>query len=256
MKAKYRDLVTVSATAGVAVIALPLDIGGAPLQVVLAALLVCFVPGYAVSAAALPSRRLELPVTLVLSFGTSLAITALGGLLLDLTPWGIGITSWSILLGGVAIGASAVAVLRRTDDWPLVAAQSGTPFRRGDRMYLGLAGVVTMVAVAIAYIGAASQEFPGYTQLWVVPSEALGKPATLRLEVSNQENAPAKYRLELQIEGKTIREWATIKLEASDEWATDVALPLEGNAGPKLVEALLYRLDIPDQVYRRVAVWQ
>jgi hypothetical protein len=51
--------------------------------------LVLVLPGYAVTAALFPNRSLGVPERLVFSLGLSVAIVVLGGLLLNVTPFGV-----------------------------------------------------------------------------------------------------------------------------------------------------------------------
>ena len=74
---------------------------------------VLFLPGYAFSAALLPDGRTGLAERLALSIGLSIAIAALGGLLLNVLPAGLTAGSWRLLLLGVTLTAAAFAFLRR-----------------------------------------------------------------------------------------------------------------------------------------------
>src|SRR5438067_5670942 len=75
--------------------------------------LVLVLPGYALTSALFPGRSLGVPERLVFSLSLSLAIAILGGLALNLTPWGLGTDSWAVLVASITLVACAVALIRR-----------------------------------------------------------------------------------------------------------------------------------------------
>src|SRR6187397_103616 len=93
----HRDLRLVAAAAIVcAVVALITPLG--PVRVVFAAPLALILPGYALTSALFGSNRPEPLQWLALTLGVSLACLALGSLLLNYVPGGIGGLAWAILL--------------------------------------------------------------------------------------------------------------------------------------------------------------
>src|SRR5438876_5147113 len=136
--------------------------------------LVLVLPGYALTSALLPAHSLGAAERLVFSLGLSLIIVILGGLALNWTPFGLNTGSWAVLLGGITLIASAVALVRRRGQnisasaW-LRVVDVGLNFRQG--LLLGLAAIVVCGAVAVSYLGAARQPFPGFTQLWILPAD-------------------------------------------------------------------------------------
>lgn len=233
--------------------ALALALGGSAARVAAALPLVLLLPGLALTFAAFPRRALGPAERLLLGLGLSLAVAALGGLALNLTPWGLRIGSWATLLGGVTVVATAIGLARRRVRQPGWAAAA--PARRGGGMtlpqatLLALAALVLSGSLAITVRGAQEQETVGFTQLWMVPDQA-GNPATVRIGVSNREPATTPFRLQLVVEGDPRRTW-TLRLANDETWEQAVDLPAD-LAPTDDVEAVLYRGDAPDQVYRRV----
>ncbi|HEY4779357.1 MAG TPA: DUF1616 domain-containing protein, partial [Solirubrobacterales bacterium] len=84
-----------------------------PLRMLLAAPLTLFLPGYAISAAIFARRRIERRQFLLFSLGLSLAVLALGALVLNYVPGGIRAWSWALLLFLVVLGCCRGAALRR-----------------------------------------------------------------------------------------------------------------------------------------------
>ena len=107
-----RDMFIVVALSSIgAVLAITVPASWLPLRVVTLPL-VFILPGYALTCALLPTVKFGAE-RFVLSLGLSLAAVIVGGLLLNLTPFGLQTDSWAILLGGITLGASAVAIVRR-----------------------------------------------------------------------------------------------------------------------------------------------
>ena len=103
-------------TAGAAVVcALVLLVPVAPVRVTAGLPLVLVLPGYALTAALLPRRSLGRPELALCALGLSLAVAALGGLLLNVAGH-LSRPVWDILLTAVTIACCAIAGRRRTGD--------------------------------------------------------------------------------------------------------------------------------------------
>src|SRR5215831_9505820 len=119
--------------------------------------LVLVLPGYALTSALFPRRTLGVPEHLVFSLSLSMVIVILGGLALNWTPFGLRASSWAVLLGGITLGASVVAFVRRRGQsvsapgW-LRVGNVGLNWRQG--LLLGLAALIVCGAVAVSIIGA------------------------------------------------------------------------------------------------------
>jgi len=86
-----------------------------PVRVSAGLLLVLVLPGYALTAALLPRRSLGRPELALCVLGLSLAVAALGGLLLNFAGH-LSRPSWDSLLSVVTVGCCAIAGRRRTTD--------------------------------------------------------------------------------------------------------------------------------------------
>lgn len=176
------DLAVTAAVTVAAALVTGLIGGGGPgiawLRVLAGVPLVLVLPGYALTAFALPARspRGFSPVLWrgLWTAGLSLAVAVLGGLVLNLTPAGLTRVSWAILLAGVTILALAVTAWLRTS-----SPRSGSPRPTGVAAgyavaALALAGGATWLAVA----SGGWQPTPAFAQLWLVPGTTTTK-ATL-----------------------------------------------------------------------------
>lgn len=220
--------------------------------------LVLVLPGYALTSALFPNRSLGVPERLVFSLGLSLAVVILGGLALNWTPFGLRASSWAVLLSGITLGASAVALVRQQEQsmsapgW-LRVGNVGFTLRRG--LLLGLAAAIVCGAVAVSIIGAERQPHPGFTQLWILPAGGANAEDVVHLGVSNMESTAMEYRLDVNVDSKVVKEWPSIDLEPHEKWEATLVLLPTGSAGTARVEADLYRADAPTTIYRHVVLW-
>jgi hypothetical protein len=106
--------------------------------------------------------------------------------------------------------------------------------------------------MGVAVTGVESQPSDGFTQLWLLP-DPQGAENVVRLGLQNREAAKTSYRLEVLADGFAIAEWSPIELDPDEQWEVSTSL-LDDHSGSALVEAILYRTDAPDTVYRRVQV--
>src|SRR5712692_3295196 len=245
--------------------------------------LVLVLPGYALMASVFPRRSLGAVECLVFSLGLSLVIVVLGGLVLNLTPFGLRASSWSLLLGSITLGACAVALARRRGLRTCHAERTrsisalfrtchaermrsisalfgllrikgvGLTFRQG--LLLGMAVVIICGAIAISNIGAAQQPFPGFTQLWILPAGGANPKNAVRLGVSNMESTAMEYSLAVNVDGKVVKLWPSIDLKPSEKWETTLMLPQTAHTGAVRVEVVLYRTNAPATIYRHVVLW-
>ena len=214
--------------------------------------LVLFLPGYALCAAIFPRRVFGLPERMLLNLGLSLIIVALGGLVLYWLGWSLQAGTWAIALSGFTVCASAIAWWRRrrshlADD-PLLKPHLNLSLRDG--LLFGLALLVAAAAIGLARLPMPPKGVSGYTLLWMLPAGD-GNTDDYRLGVNSMEFSPASYRLQVVQDGQVVRNWPEIQLAPGDSWEIQMVLPSD-RAGAGSVEAMLYRLDNPDVVYRQV----
>lgn len=220
-------------------------------QALLALPLVLFLPGYALTAALFPPRSLGIPERLLFSVGLSLVVTIIGSVALQWLQAGLTPATWATLLTALTLCASLVAWRRRR---AIVPMQLKINMSSAQGAVLGLAALVAVAAVTLARVPSPADGLEGYTLLWILPPETAQAPG-VRLGVSCMEFWPTDYRLSLTLDDRVIGEWPTINLRPGEQWEGFVSLPSQGPDLGK-VEVRLYRLDNPEVVYRRVALWQ
>lgn len=270
------DLTLVIAATLLALIAIAT--GWQPLRWIFAAPLVFVLPGYALVAAVLGGRAMAVPERLLLSLGASVAVTIVGGVLLNLTPWGLRTPTWAIGLGCLTLAACVVALARRNayrSVAPVAMEQDVSdgphdrrPMRVGVRqlVLLGVAVAALSGAVLASRVGAIEQPAPGYTQLWMLPSPGSAQTSsaaaaattattaaakTVQLGIKNMEAKSMTYKLALLVNGKTARIWSSIRIQPGASWQISVVVP-GAPSSTATVEAVLYRMDAPQTIYRHV----
>ncbi len=222
----------------------------------LAVLLVLVLPGYAVTMALFRRGALDLPARLLLSLGTSLVIVILGGLALNLTPWGLQLGSWFALLTSVTLTAGATAARRDRKGLQSLFSHGRSsaklPLTPRQGLLLGLGALLLVGSVWVAGVGADRVRGNGFTQLWVLPVQA-GQRDVIRLGIRNKQSFMMDYRLQLRVRGRPFHTWRTIILPPGGTWQQTVRLPPKRSpAESERVMALLYYPPNARRVYHQV----
>lgn len=208
-----------------------------------------FPPGSQAVAACTPIERFGWTI------GLSMALTALGALLLNMLPGGLGRTSWVLFLSASLVLAGAVGWFRELTLNPPPARSRALPSRH----QLVTAVAAVLVAAGALWLGRSSEEAmlqPSFSQLWLVSDDAaaglvrpggvvgaagraglLGaaKAFPAQLGVHSYEDGTRRFRLELRNDGTVVRVWS-FSLASGDEWQQSISVP-RGVAA----DAVLYR---------------
>jgi uncharacterized membrane protein len=218
-----------------------------------ALLLAVFLPGYAITAAAFGSQRLDPQRLAMLILLCGLSLLCLGGLVLNYLPGGLRTVTWALLLVLVVLAAARGAALRRRQPDRQGSGWTRPRLRGADLACLLLAVVVAAGALIFSDTPLPAGKAVGYTALWMLPAEDAGHPA-LDVGVISSEHGPQRYRLEVRVgeKGKPTR--YHLALDPDEERVFEV--PVRTPAGRKArVVAALYEAEHPHQLYRRVTTW-
>jgi hypothetical protein len=197
----------------------------------------------------------------VLTLALSFTVAVVGGFVLNLTPWGLERTSWTLLLGGLTFIAAATAIVQRLlckyrggCCASRLGVSTGVPSVAGFvGLLLSLVGVGTVVGtVAMNHSSASAHLGAAFTQLWLLPAPDEGPGEAVRVGVRNYEGTRARYILVVTASERLLFQWSDVDLEAGAAWERALAVPPDSEA-PR-IEAWLYRAEAPNQVYRRVFV--
>jgi len=219
-------------------------VGGSMLSALLGLLLVFVLPGYALVNAFFPGNDLEFAEIIALALGLSLAIAALGGLVLYWLPWKLQTHSWTVFLGSITIFASVVALLRHqrleVRSPSFIKVKMSLSIKEG--LFFVLAGIGVAIAFVLAYRGEVKQSNSDFTQLWILPSEE--DDSTVQIGINNHATEASQYRLLVKVNNEVVDEIPSINLNSEETWVNSFTLP----EGADSVIADLYRLYAPADV--------
>jgi uncharacterized membrane protein len=256
MRRQSIDLFVVIVIAGLSAMLALVMPANSIVRLICALPLVFFLPGYAITAALLQMRSLGNVERLLFSLGLSVAMTALSGLLLNLTPWGLQSTTWAIMLAVIVVLTSAIAWLRRKPDTTIknVKIERNFNLRLRDGLFLGMAVLVTGAAIGLTRLPVAPNGITGYTQLWMITANP-NNTNDFRLGLTSAEFTDTRYRLQVSISGQVVKEWPELSLKPGETWETAISLPSDQfGSGPIIAD--LYKLDNPGTLYRHVTLWR
>lgn len=240
-----------------------------PLRIVLGLPFVLFLPGYALIAALFPEEG-EGPIEendtsdddewdadsdpspaeregidgierVALSFGLSIAVVPLVGLVLNFTPWGIRLVPILVSVGGLTLALVAVAGRRRNQlppderfsvpwrDW-LAAARTELlePETRADAALNVLLAISVVLAVtSVGYAVAVPKQGESFTELYLLtedgdgelvaadyPTEFVqGESKPLVIGIGNHEHEPVEYSLVIELQDVRFENNSTTVLE-------------------------------------------
>jgi hypothetical protein len=206
-----------------------------------AGLAVLILPGLALAIIHRPSRALRRLDLFLIGAALSLACVVIGGLVLNLLPFGLGRASW---LGLTAVLLIAIAALAR-DTLPPLRSESWVRPRAGQVVAMAAAGALVVLALVIARAGVKQPAEP-FTAVWIAPASS----GVVQIGLDNREGAPMSYRVDVTVDG-SVEATFPVALEPGERWTTP--LPVPNPSGPR-TEVLVYLDSAPGVVYRRVTL--
>jgi len=228
-----------------------IDFGG--MRILGAILLITILPGLALVQLLFAEGSLDLPETMAFALGMSVSFTALSGLLLNWSVWGLQNWSWMIWLSSFTLIVCVLAILFPRNRATQINRKTGN-FRFGlsmrDILLFAMGGTLTIGALFVAYQGAKDRPVAGFTQLAMAWSSPDG--STAQITITNHENGAALYRLQLKTSGVVADEWPAIKLNPGDTWQTEIRVLPEYQDAHQ-IEAVLFLGDSPI-IYRQVVL--
>ena len=235
------------------------------LRIILGLLFLLLCPGYSLTTALFPRKSdLRGSERLALTFGLSIALASLVGLLLNYT-WGVRLWPSVAAITILVIAASAVALYRRghlpqEERWiphvhvAVPAWRKGRPIDR--LLYLLVALSLVTAAGLIAYrlaIPASEQKF---TEFYVLgpagqmrdypETLTVGEEASAALGIVCQEHSSTSYRVEIWVDkGQDTEEQCAvigpIELCHDEEWEQEAVFAIEQPGEDRKVEFWLFR---------------
>lgn len=244
------------------------------LRVALGLPFVLFFPGYTLIAALFPGREdLDGIERVALSFGLSIAVVPLIGLILNYTPWGIRLYPILISLMFFILAMSFLGWYRRKrlpEEKRLALVLNCTlPDWKGmsrlDRVLSALLVASILFAVgSLAYVITTPKVGEKFTEFYILgpggkaegyPRELkAGQEATVILGVVNHEYSAVEYRVEIRAADKVIKTMDSIKLDHEGKYENPVSFSVKQTGQKIKVEFLLYRSS-DSEPYRNLHLW-
>jgi len=228
-----------------------------------------FFPGYTLMAALFPKKESLSGVERVaLSFGLSIAVVPLIGLVLNYTPWGIRLYPILISLVVFILATSGVAWYRRGRLAPeevfRVSFNIRLPSWQGQSMPDKVLSVVLVVAIAgavgtLGYAIATPRVGEKFTEFYILGPEGraanyttelkVGKEGRVILGIVNHEQEEASYKVEVWIDGEQAklrvegedRDEIGVDLEHEGKWEKEVGFVPQTAGENQTVEFVLYK---------------
>ncbi len=246
----------------------PLD--ETPVRTVLGLLLTLFLPGYALIAMLFPKKKdLSGIERLALSFGLSIAVVPLLGLILNYTPAGIREIPVLLTVTFFTLACTLAAYVRRKRlkeeerftpayNWKLVLPKG----RLDSALTVILALAILASVAALVYVIVSPKQGEKFTEFYILGPGGMadnyptkltaGDNGTVLVGVVNHEYAPVNYTLRIALGEKLLREEA-LSLVDNQTYLENYTFAAEGNGTEKL-EFDLYREGV-ETPYRSLHLW-
>ncbi|MGF7119201.1 DUF1616 domain-containing protein [Methanobacterium oryzae] len=248
-----------------------------PIRIILGLLFILFLPGYSLIAALFPKKvDLDGVERLALSFGLSIAVTPLIGLLLNYTPFGIRLTPILISLSAFTVLMCIIAYIRRlktpederfTVKFRYHLNNITKEFRRGSKtdriLSIILVFSIVLAISATIYIIVTPKEGEKFTEFYILGPNGkasdyptnltVGGSGTVLIGIVNHEYENVNYKLMVKLGNQTIKE-ENISLAKNMKYENQFNF----TAGPgekQELEFLLYKLPDNRNVYRSLHLW-
>ncbi len=239
-----------------------------PARIILGLPFLLFFPGYTLVAALFPKRgSLGGVERVALSFGLSIAVVPLIGLILNFTPWGIRLEPILVSVSVFIIATSGVAWYRREKLAPeerfTVLFNFRLPSWQGQSRPDKVLSIVLIVAImgtigTLGYVVATPRVGEKFTEFYILgpdgkaenyPTELkVGEEGKVIVGIVNHEKEAVSYRVEIWIDGEKTelridgvdREQVNVELEHEGKWEKEVDF-VPQKAGRQKVEFVLYK---------------
>ena len=247
-------------------------------RIILGLLLILFVPGYSLIAALFPKKNdLDGIERTALSFGLSIAVTPLIGLLLNYTPFGIRLEPILISLSVFTIVMSIIAYIRR---WKLHEEEKFSvnfkyyfnrtveSFKKesGTDRILSIVLVISIILAisATAYVIMVPKEGEKFTEFYILGQNGTasnyptnltaGQTGNVTVGIVNHEYSTVNYEMIIKLNNQTI-DTKNITLSNNQTYSEPFTFVPFSYGQNQELEFLLYKLPDNNTVYRSLHLW-
>ena len=249
----------------------PIDI----LRIILGLPFVFFFPGYSLMAALFP-RKSNMGSTerVALSFGLSIAVVSLIGMVINYTPWGIGLYPILISLSIFIVASSTVAWYRRRRlaEGERLAISFSLILHpwRGQNTPEKVLSIILIVVIlgaigTMGYVIATPKIGQRFTEFYILGltgnatdyqrEVTIGEGGKVIVGIANQEYETMSYRVEVRIDGVKNNEVEGIILEHKEKWENEVSFTPEVAGENQKVEFLLYKNGEAEPHLKPLRMW-
>ena len=204
--------------------------------------MVLFLPGYTLVSALFPALVISTVERILLSMGSSIALTILLGLAMAALGIALEPLTWAAGLALITLIGAAVAWTRRARRGLSGPSPVISRMPRAGIVMLGLAALITADVLLGSRLIAGQQQAPAPAQLWMVPIS--GKPNDAVLGVRAGEDAE-DYRVVISSAGEPIYEF-DVPLGPGEVWERNVNFAPDLRTGP--IVARLYEGSDPAEI--------
>jgi uncharacterized membrane protein len=241
------------------------------LRIILGLPFILFLPGYTLIAALFPKRSgLDVIERVALSFGLSIAVVPLIGLVLNYTPWGIRLYPILISLTVFIAAMSAIAWYRRQrlpEQEKLNLILNLSLPRQENRLDRALSIVLILAIVGaigtLGYVIASPRVGERFTEFYVLglggkaegyPRELMvGEEGWVILGITNREHETMGYEVKIKIDGVLEQKISPIQLEHQQGWREVVGFTPREPGKDQKVQFILYKVRRLDET--ELSLW-
>lgn len=240
-------------------------------------LLILFIPGYSLIAALFPKKNdLNGIERTALSFGLSIAISPLIGLMLNYTSWGIHLTPILISLSAFTFIMLLIAFIRRRrvpegEKFYVNFGGIGSSIKEqfiGESRTSKILSIILIITILLAifttvFIILKPKQGESFTEFYILGPNGkasdyptnltIGQNGTVIIGVVNHEYQTANYELVVSSNG-TVMSQQNITLTNGNQTQIPYSFTA-GSAGYKNIEFLLYKLPDTTNVYRSLHLY-
>jgi uncharacterized membrane protein len=231
-----------------------------PVRIVLGMIFILFFPGYTMISALFPKQQdLSTIERITLSFGTSIAVVPLIGLILNYTPWGIKLSPIFLSIVLFIVIMSAIAWFRHIrlasyDRLSINLRLNELNWSSQNRVTKGLSIVLIIIIIAaigsVIYIISSPKDGEKYTEFYLLDSDGKADhyprqllfthPADLIIGVINHEQQTATYCVEIKINNVSYEIIDIGELADGQKHEQKISINLKELGDNQKIEFLLY----------------
>ncbi|OGO24700.1 MAG: hypothetical protein A2Z28_04365 [Chloroflexi bacterium RBG_16_51_9] len=243
------------------------------IRIVLGVPFLIFLPGYSFMAAMFPRKNaMDAVERVALSFGTSIAIVPLIGLLLNYTPWGIRLEPVLYSVSLFILVTSVIAWLRRKklpeQERLIISFQLKLPDWGSSlqERILSLVLALTIIGAVgiLAYVIVTPKTFEKFTEFYLLDAAGQmadypqklspGTAGNVVVRIVNYEQQDVTYRIEIRLSGAIIKEIGPVKLQNKQKWEQKMDFVPASAGDDQEVEFILFK-EGDNVPYRSLHLW-